>query len=133
MDLGNDELYRIDPTSNQIIATIPLRARPRALAAGDGSVWVFNEGDGILQRIDGKSGKQLAAIETDALGKALITVGGGFVWVATQSGGITQIDPRTDAVRGKFKINAGNYVAFNYADSSLWICGSEVYRITSPK
>ena len=64
---GNDELYRIDPATNQIAATVELRARPTALAAGEGAIWVFNEGDGTVQRIDGKSGQQLATLETSTL------------------------------------------------------------------
>jgi virginiamycin B lyase len=33
---GNEELYRVDQKSNKIITTIDLRARPGALAAGEG-------------------------------------------------------------------------------------------------
>src|SRR4029077_16227977 len=61
---ANDDLYRIDPTTNQIASTIELRSNPRALAVGEGSVWIYNEGDGTLQRIDGKSGDLVATIET---------------------------------------------------------------------
>ena len=129
---GNDELYRVDPTINQITATIELRAQPKALAAGEGSVWVFNEGDGTVQRIDGKSGEQLATIETDTVGKANITVGGGFVWVGAMIGAIVQIDPRTNSVRGKFKTMIGGF-AFRYGGNSLWICGEAAYRLTPPK
>ena len=129
---GNDELYRIDPATNQIAATIELRDRPRALAAGEGSIWVFNEGDGTVQRIDGRSGKQVATIETDTVGKANITVGGGFVWVGATIGAMVQIDPRTNAVRGKFKTMIGGF-AFRYGGNSLWICGEAAYRLTPPK
>ena len=129
---GNDELYRIDPTNNQIAATIELRARPTALVAGEGSVWVSNEGDGTVQRIDGKNGKQLA---TDTVGRATMTVGGGFVWANNKAGVIIQIDPRTNSVRGKFKHKAtvdANF-AIGYGGNSLWICGEAAYRIATPK
>jgi DNA-binding beta-propeller fold protein YncE len=105
-----------------------LRARPTALAAGEGAIWVFNEGDGTVQRIDGKSGQQLAT-----LGRAGITVGGGFVWVGTTSGAIIQIDPRTNSVLGKFKTEAGGYIAIGYGGSSLWMCGEATYRIAPPR
>jgi virginiamycin B lyase len=129
---GNDELYRIDPSTNQIAATIELRDRPRALTAGEGTVWVFNEGDGTVQRIDGRSGKQVATIETDIAGRAAITVGGGFAWVNTQMGDIVQIDPRTNTVHGKFK-GAPDALAINYVGNSLWICGGSTYRLKPPK
>jgi DNA-binding beta-propeller fold protein YncE len=87
----------------KIVATVELRARPKALAAGEGAIWVFNERDGTVQRIDGKSGKQLATIETEAVGRGEMTIGGGFVWIATLAGDIIQIDPRTNSVRRKLK------------------------------
>ena len=62
----NDELYRIDPKTNQIAGTIELHSDPRA----------NNEGDGTDQRIDGKSGDVVATIDTGAIGKGSIAVGG---------------------------------------------------------
>jgi DNA-binding beta-propeller fold protein YncE len=101
---ANDELYRIDPATNQIAATIELRSDPRALAEADGSIWVYNEGDGSVQRIDSKNSNVVATIETGAIGEGAIAVGGGFVWVSTHDVPIIQIDPRTNSVRGKFKV-----------------------------
>jgi virginiamycin B lyase len=130
---GNDKLYRVDPATNQIAATIELRARPKALAAEEGAIWVFNEGEGTIQRIDGKSGEQLASIATDTVGRANLTVGGGFVWVGTASGAIMQIDPRTNSVGGKFRAEAGDYYAIGYGDDSLRMCGMTAYRIAPPR
>ena len=140
---GNDELYRIDPATNQITATVELRGRPRALAAGEGAVWVFNERDGTVQRIDAKSGKQLGTVETEAVGRAEMTVGGGFVWVATLAGALIQIDPHTNSVRHKLNPPAEARIdaAFNdisYGNGSLWMCGTALtsdhlaYRIAPP-
>ena len=72
------ELYRINPATNQIAATIELRARPVALTSGEGSVWVRQLG-GTVQRIDGSSGKVLATVETESVDRfGEIAVGGGF-------------------------------------------------------
>lgn len=128
----NDELYRVDPVSNQIVATIELRSRPRALASEGGAVWAFNEGDGTVQRIDGKTGEQIATVATGAVGLADMTVGGGFIWVGTAGRELIKIDPRSNAVRGKFKPAPGDYMAIGYGGNSLWMCGSASYRITPP-
>jgi DNA-binding beta-propeller fold protein YncE len=128
----NDELYRIDPATNQIVATIELRSRPRALAAGEGAIWAFNEGDGTVQRIDGKTGEQIATVETGTVGFADMTFGGGFIWIGTASRDLVQIDPRSNSVRGKFKPADGDYMAIGYGGASLWMCGSAAYRITPP-
>jgi virginiamycin B lyase len=130
---GNDELYRVDPASNQIVVTIELQSSPRMLVAGEDSIWVFNEGDGTVQRIDGKSNKVVATIETGTVGAGTIDVGGGFVWVATHAVPIIQIDPRTDTVRGKFKIEGSSeYSSIRFAFGSLWISGGPVRRFKPP-
>jgi virginiamycin B lyase len=132
---GNDELYRVDPTSNEIVATIELDSDPRFLAAGEGSVWVFNEGTGSVQRIDGNDSKLIATIETEAAGKgSTITVGGGFVWVSTRLVPVIQIDPRTNSVRRKFNlVGKAGASTIAYAGGSLWISGSSVRRIKPPE
>ena len=127
----NDELYRVDPVSNQIVATIELRSRPRAFASEGGA-------SGYLTRvtagptIDGKTGEQIATVATGAVGLADMTVGGGFIWVGTAGRELIKIDPRSNAVRGKFKPAPGDYMAIGYGGDSLWMCGSASYRITPP-
>jgi streptogramin lyase len=130
---GNDELYRVDPTTNQIAATIELHSDPRSLAAGEGSIWIRNEGDGSVQRIDGKSGELVATIDTGAVGQGAIAVGGGFVWVSTHNDPIIQIDPRTNSVRGKYKVEMAEYSTIRFASGSLWISGGMVRRVRPPK
>lgn len=130
---GNDELYRVDPATNQIVATIDLNSDPLSIAAGEGSVWVHNEGNGTVQRIDGKSGDIVATIETGALGKGSIAVGGGYVWVSTHDAPIVQIDPRTNSVRGKFKIAMDEYFTVRFGGGSLWISGGSVRRFKPPE
>ena len=90
------ELYRIDPGTNQIITTIDLHSRPVTLASGEGSVWV-RQVDGLVQRIDGSSGKVVATFATDAAdGSGDMVVGGGFVWISSRSAALVQIDPGTN-------------------------------------
>src|ERR1700759_4587178 len=51
-----DDGHRIDSKTNQLASRIGLHPDPRSLVAGQESVWINNEGDGTVQRIDGKSG-----------------------------------------------------------------------------
>ena len=129
----NDELYRVDPTTNQIAATIGLHSNPRSLAARDRSILVRNEGDGTIQRIDGKSGDLVAIIETGAVGRGAIAVGGRFVWVSTHAEPIIQIDPYTNSVRGKFKVDMSEYSSIRFGSGSLWVSGGSVRRIKPPE
>ena len=129
------ELYRIDPAANQIIATIDLHARPVALSSGEGSVWV-RQIDGTVQRIDGQSGNLLATFATDAADNfGDIAVGGGFVWVNSQTVPLLQIDPRTNSQRSRYASPAGEFMGYTiaYGGGSLWLGGSAVFRIKPPE
>ena len=129
------ELYRIDPATNQIIATIDLHARPVALSSGEGSVWV-RQIDGTVQRIDGHSGTLLATFATDAADNmGDIAVGGGFVWVNSNSAPLLQIDPRTNSQRSRYASPTGEFMGYTiaYGGGSLWLGGSAVFRIKPPE
>ncbi len=126
-------MYRVDPATNQIAATVALRSSPRMLVAGEDSIWVFNEGDGTVQRINGKSGRVVATIETGAIGGGTIDVGGGYVWVATHDLPIIQIDPKTNAIRGKFNVGSDDFSSIRFAFGSLWISGKTLRRVELPK
>jgi len=130
-----DELYRIDPASNQIVSTIELHSRPVTLASGEGSVWV-REVDGTVQRIDGSSGKLLATFATDASGNyGDIVVGGGFVWANSTPAPLVQIDPQTNSQRARFDAPLGAAMGYRmtYGGGSLWLGGMAVFRIKPPE
>lgn len=129
------ELYRIDPTTNQIISTIDLHSRPVTLASGEGSVWV-RQIDGTVQRIDGNTGKLLATFATEARDKyGDIAVGGGSLWMNSRSVALMQIDPQTNSQRSRFDAPAGAFMGFTiaYGGGSLWLGGSAVFRIKPPE
>ncbi|MER8819672.1 hypothetical protein NKH70_07570 [Mesorhizobium sp. M0991] len=129
-------MYRVDPKTNQIVTTTALNPEPRFLTSGEGSIWVLNQGDGTVQRIDGKTGELLATIEADAAGKGGdIAAGGGFVWVSTILVPVIRIDPNTNSFSGKFKRPFGVYLGdgIRYGDGSLWISGNSIFRIKPPE
>ncbi len=131
------ELYRIDPKSNLIVATIPMSSQPRFLAAGEGSVWVFNQGDGIVQRVDPGTNEVTAAIDTGRPGGGgNIVVGGGYVWLSMLHGTpVVQIDANTNKLIRNFRgygIDAGWGDAIQFGADSVWVSGSSVHRIEVP-
>ena len=96
---ARDELYKVDAKTNTLVQTIPMHPSPRFLTAGEGSIWVMNQGDGTVQRIDPASGKVVATIETGYAGPGGdITTGGGYVWVMVRETPLIQIDPKTNLV-----------------------------------
>ncbi len=49
---GDPALYRVDPQSDEVVATIPLGAVPLEVAVGEGAVWVSNSEDDTVTKID---------------------------------------------------------------------------------
>jgi len=132
------ELYRIDPQTNRIVATTALHGSSSIIAAGDDSIWIAFESDGVAQRIDARTGAVIATIETgakDMESDGDIAIGGGFVWVITRSSLIARIDPKTNALSGRFKAQAGTVVGrrLRYAAGALWISGGSIFRLAAPE
>lgn len=93
-----DSLAVIDPSTSRVVASIGVGSEPRAVAVGEGAVWVANSADGTVSRIDPKTRR---VVETIGIGAPAIDVaaGEGSVWTANGSDGtVTEIDPQTNAV-----------------------------------
>jgi YVTN family beta-propeller protein len=95
----NGSLVSIDPRTNRLTGRrIPLGRSPGALAAGTGSLWVADELEGMLVRIDPKQRRALARIKVGRMPTA-VAIAGGAVWVAnTGDGTVSRIDPATNRV-----------------------------------
>jgi YVTN family beta-propeller protein len=92
---SDSSLVRIDPATNDVVATIPVGRAPSGLAVGAGAVWVSRHSDGTVVRIDPATNQVVATI---AVGRApgAVTVAGGVVWVALPQGGLGRIDPASN-------------------------------------
>jgi virginiamycin B lyase len=127
-----DELYKIDARTNTLVQTIALRSSPRFLTAGEGSIWVLNQGDGSVQRIDPMSGNVIASIETGHAGRGGdITAGGGYIWATLRDVPLVQIDPNANAITALFK-GTGWGDAIRFGGGSLWLSGHSIRRLTPP-
>ena len=132
-------IYLINPKTNSVVSATSLHQRPRFLASGEAAIWVLNQGDGTVQRIDDKTGAVVATIET-ATGYRSggdIVVGGGYVWVNLKGGlHVIQIDPKTNTLIRMFKGSSmGDGImgdGIRYGAGSLWISGSNIFRIKPP-
>ena len=77
--------------------TIPVGPKPRFLDVGFGAVWVMNQGDGSVSRIDAHTGAvEQVPVTGEPIGGGDLTVGAGAVWLRTDSA-VVRIDPRTRA------------------------------------
>jgi virginiamycin B lyase len=75
--------------------SVPVGPDPRFLDVGFGAVWVMNQGDGSVSRIDGRTrASEQIAVTGEPIGGGDLTVGAGAVWLRTDSQ-VVRIDPRT--------------------------------------
>jgi virginiamycin B lyase len=115
-----DLLTAVDATNGNVLASIPVGPKPRFLAAGGGSVWTLNQGDGSLTRVEIGSRKvtNTVALGIPGFGGDL-DYGAGFVWASMIDLPITMIDGRTDIVRRQWIGQGGDAVRFGF--DSIWV------------
>jgi hypothetical protein len=98
--VGGEGLWRIDPSTNGVAATIQVRVEgdPGAIAVGEGSVWVAGP-SGSVSRIDPATNRVTRTTKLVPVWVLDIAAGEGSLWVT--NGGSTQllrVDPTTASV-----------------------------------
>jgi DNA-binding SARP family transcriptional activator/streptogramin lyase len=98
----------------------PLSSYPRAVAVGEGFVWVLNGNTGTVSKIDPVQRTIAATITVDiAHDPQNLAVGYGACWIANGDGTLTRIDANTDAVTVDNIAVALNDIAL--AHGTVWV------------
>jgi YVTN family beta-propeller protein len=121
---GDSSVSRIDPASRRVVATIIAGNTPSAIAYGSRSVWVANERDSRVSRINpATNGRTFGPDLSVGLSPLAVTVGGGAVWV-TDSGDdqVTRINPGSNSVTSFAVGRAPTGIA--YGAGSVWVANS---------
>ncbi|MCI0539854.1 MAG: DUF1349 domain-containing protein [Verrucomicrobiales bacterium] len=93
-------------TPDQLVATIPVGHLPFRLAIGEGAVWVTDQNDAAVYRIDPQTNQVVATIPVGQVPKGLV-VGEGAVWVANAgSTTVSRIDAQTNQVIANIEVGA---------------------------
>jgi DNA-binding beta-propeller fold protein YncE len=111
-----DELERVSPRTLRRIDTVDLANGFVSLVAGSGAVWVANEDNGTVVRVDPRQAVVSRTYDVGGRPSGL-AVGDGAVWAAGEDG-IARIDPRSDEVRSLSLGGAPRNVAV--APSGVW-------------
>ena len=61
-------VQKIDPETNQVVATISVGFAPYFLATGENGVWILNQGDGSVSRINPDTNQLIATIDAKVSG-----------------------------------------------------------------
>jgi DNA-binding beta-propeller fold protein YncE/tRNA A-37 threonylcarbamoyl transferase component Bud32 len=119
-DPVDPRLWRIDPATGRLVATIRLPFAPTDVAVGDGAVWVTSELDDMLERIDPSTNRVTATIRVGR-GAGAVAVGAGAVWVADEvDRAISRVDPRATRITATIKLDL-TPVDVDVANGVLWV------------
>jgi YVTN family beta-propeller protein len=114
---GVDALQRIDPETNELVATFRLGSDATGVAVGERAVWVISLDDNRVAKIDPATNDVVATGSSP--GPDAIAVGGGSVWVLNGST-ISELDPATASHVGEVLLeDGGELIAFG--SGALWV------------
>ena len=74
----------LDPSSGDLVGSVPLGTAPSAVAVGDGSVWVVDADDRTISEIDPETRSLKQSFGTSSI-PTDIAVGDGAVWITNAS------------------------------------------------
>jgi DNA-binding beta-propeller fold protein YncE len=124
-------LFRIDPASDQVTASIPVGPDAElGIAFGLGAVWVADTKDHRLRQIDPRSNKVVNTFPVNIADEpeGSIAVGTGSLWLltnenGTDSGTLSRMNPKTGKVIANIRVKPHSY-AVVVAHDSAWVSNS---------
>src|SRR5918994_3366841 len=91
---NTNEVVRVDPATNEVVARVPVRGGPCGIVAAEGAVWVENFNGSSVQPIDPAQNRVVAGV---GVGSRTYDVayGHGSIWVTNNaSRTVSRVDPR---------------------------------------
>ena len=116
-------IARVDPASGER-TNFAVGNSPIAIAAGEGAVWVVDDSDQTLTRIDPAS--ENAVLDTTTLGgqPSAVAVGGGAVWVTNaEHNTVAKIDPGDSSVTGTTRVGR-RPTGVAVGEDAVWVANS---------
>jgi branched-chain amino acid transport system substrate-binding protein len=119
----NFTISRIDPTTGDVEAGIPVRAGG-AIAAGEKDVWFVADDYVSVRRIDARTNRSGQRINVGARFLADITLGAGSVWAsAPEDGVIWRIEPGRRPITRTIPVGRGA-ASISFANGALWVANT---------
>jgi YVTN family beta-propeller protein len=95
---GYGTVARVDPVTGDVV-TATVGNNPTAIAVGAGGVWVVDDADNTLTRIDPSSASAVTSTTPVGRGPSAVAAEAGAVWVAnTQDDAVARVDPDSGSV-----------------------------------
>jgi streptogramin lyase/tRNA A-37 threonylcarbamoyl transferase component Bud32 len=124
-----DSLARIAGDASAFSEAVPVGVDPTGVAVGaDGDLWVINQGDSTVSRIDPESGEVTSTKSTLGIPSG-VAAGEGAVWITNGFGGpsgtgqVVRLDLADESVEPAFA--SGNAKAIVVAFESIWLADAD--------
>lgn len=131
---GPNAVHRIDPQTNQLVASVALPGEPCAgLATGFGSLWVpMCTQAPSLAKVNLITNQLTAVFAIGAAAaEAGITTGSDSVWLLVdKAGSLARIDPSSGTIRQTIRVPPGSYNPF-FSDGRIWVTRVDGAELTS--
>lgn len=119
----------VDAARAMVLATVPTRPHPRFLAAGAGSVWTLNQGDGSLTRLDAHTRRVVQTIELGMAGRGGdVAYGAGRIWTTLSGVPLAMTDAATGTVLAEWSGAGGDSLRLGFG--AVWLTNYEAGTVT---
>jgi sugar lactone lactonase YvrE len=113
-------LWRIDPATNQVVATVDARGNCAAVVTTATTTWA---GCGTVQRLPDSTG---TLVDTGADARTGLAAGDGAVWALAPDGTVRRIAPTTGRVDGTIRVPAGSE-GIAVGAGSVWVADPRLH------
>ena len=123
-----DSIAMIDSTTNAFDQAVPVGEDPTGIAVGeDGDLWVINQGDTTVNRIDPETGEVTPAKSTLGIPTG-VAAGEGAIWITNGLGGpggtqVVMVDPGTESVEPAFPCGTAKAIVDGF--DSIWLADAD--------
>jgi virginiamycin B lyase len=121
-----DFVFRMNPATNAVVATVPVPKPCSGLMIAAGTLWSPSCEENVIYRIDIATNKVVAKVPVGpANTEGGIAFGAGSAWMPSDPKGIvSRIDPETNKVIAEIKVAPGSFTAvFGYG--LVWVSSTE--------
>jgi YVTN family beta-propeller protein len=127
LDVVDHRATQVNPTTNTVVASIPVPSDVYVLGATADALWVTRNSAGTVERLDPHTGHVIATIPLQPHLRIGITFSANSLWVASGANNtVWRIDTRTNRVVAKIAVGAFPQ-SVAVGDGTLWVCnGHEI-------
>lgn len=134
-ETGSSALVRIDPATDQVVATTSLEPEPWYVAAGAGAVWVGFPRSSMIQRVDAATNEVTGQVQLPGDGVSAIAADDQAVWVEViqdrsdqgqqNLASLVRIDPQTSEVVATISLEglSGYDDEIAIGAGAVWVAG----------